>query len=305
MNASRLQNTPSSLQCAALVVHKPTGITSHTLNKRVARAIGADKAGHTGTLDKAAEGLMIILTGKATRLSRFFLSLDKQYRAVFALGVETTTLDAEGEQSKTMPPPSQAEFSKAFEAYKGEIEQRPPLYSAVHVDGKRAWQRAKHEPTLMLKPRTIRIYDSQIVDFNTQEHHATCTFSVSSGTYIRSIARDITHACNSCGHLHALVRTHIADLALDEATTLADIEAGNYQHALVPADLLLRRVRTVDIVHSDDASLRKALIHGISPEIITKRKAAQLPVMLYDTEGFLGMWEFARGAWRSVVHMGA
>lgn len=306
MNNNGIAQDPEPyVDFSALLVHKPVGITSHTLTKRVSRCVGALKAGHTGTLDKAASGLMIVLLGKATKLSRFFLSLDKDYRAVFALGAETTTLDSEGQCIKIMPPPSEEAFTKAFHSYKGVIEQRPPLYSALHVDGTRAYQRAKEDPTLTLAPRTVTIYESQIVSFDSTEQRATCTFTVSSGTYIRSIARDVTDACNSCGHLQALLRTRIATISLDEATTLNDIEEGNYTHALFPADTLLRRIQEVDVVHSDAATLRKALVYGISPDIVTTRDESQIPVMLYDNEGFLGMWEFARGAWRVVMHMGS
>ncbi len=302
-NSCSLNNQNSQIYFSALVVHKPIGITSHTLTKRVARFLGISKAGHTGTLDKAASGLMIVLLGKATKFSRFFLSLDKEYRAVFALGVETTTLDSEGTETKSAIAPSEESFTKAFDSYKGVIEQRPPLYSAVHINGKRAWHYAKTNPTLIIPPRKVIIYNSQIILFDSSQHRAVCTFQVSSGTYIRSIVRDITEACNSYGHLQALQRTHIASINLNEAVTLDDIEMGNYKRSQFSPDILLRRVRKVDVVYSDNIKLRRALFYGISPEIITTRNESQIPVMLYDKEGFVGMWEFTCGTWKIVMHM--
>ncbi len=231
----------SSLPSIALLVNKPEGITSHTLTKKISHHFSL-KAGHTGTLDKFATGLMIILLGKATKLSQFFMGLNKTYEAIIKLGEQTSTLDPEGTLEKTRPLPQREEFEKAFNNYKGALDQEPPIYSAIHICGKRAWRYAQSGDQVSIPKRRVKVLSSGITMW--KEPFVHCMFSVSSGTYIRSLARDIALASNTVAYVYKLKRTQIHSIHLSEAVSLKDIEKKQYNNAFIPADTLLSRVNS-------------------------------------------------------------
>ncbi len=198
-----------------LLLHKPTGITSFASLAPVKRVLGK-KVGHAGTLDKFAEGLMVVLTGSFTKLNVLVSNLDKRYIATIKFGIETSTLDPEGEIIGTGPVPTLEVIEQALaHSYQGTIDQRPPQYSAIHIDGKRAHALARSGHDFEVPSRQVTLYETTIIDwkppFLTLEVHC------SKGTYIRSLARDIAQTCNSRGHLVALTRTAIGPYRLEDA----------------------------------------------------------------------------------------
>ena len=208
---------------AVLLVDKAEGITSFDCLSRIKRNVNK-KTGHCGTLDKFAHGLLVVLCGCYTHMVPAFMGLDKTYEAVIEFGKMTDTLDPEGEVIETAPVPSEEAVRKAVEAMTGPIDQVPPVYSAIHVNGKRSYQMAregKTEPKLEARPVVIR--SAEILAW--EEPFLTVRLNVSKGTYIRSYARDIGHACGSCAYVKSLYRIKIGPFSVDEAFRFDDTQS--------------------------------------------------------------------------------
>jgi tRNA pseudouridine55 synthase len=204
-----------------VLVDKPTGPTSHDVVDVVRHAYGTRRAGHAGTLDPFASGLLIVLVGRATRLSRYLVGLPKRYTGSIALGVETDTADHTGEVIgagngwRSLP---DADVMSAMEALTGRLLQHPPAHSAKKLDGERAYRRARRGETVELEPREIDVRrfdmtarDADRVDF---------TADVSSGTYVRALARDLGRALGCGAHLAALRRTEVGSFSVDAAVAV-------------------------------------------------------------------------------------
>jgi len=196
-----------------ILFNKPSGITSFDALRDIKRVLGTGKVGHTGTLDKFASGLLIVLAGKALRLSRWFTHCDKKYTGKIHFGIETDTLDPEGKIIAQAPPPSLKDTEKALSQFTGDIMQAPPAYSAIHINGKRASSLARSGELPEMKKRPVTIYKTELVSWNPP--FAEIFVHCSSGTYIRSLARDIAAAAGSRAHLCALLRTDIAGFKLE------------------------------------------------------------------------------------------
>ena len=248
-----------------LLLHKQCGVTSFEALKPVKRALGSHKIGHTGTLDKFAQGLLIVLAGSALKLSSFFTNCDKHYEAVIHFGRETDTLDPEGAVIKEAGLQDKAVLEAALEKYRGHIMQTPPLYSAVHVNGRRAHEIARSGETAELKERAITIYKLELCDY--QPPFAKIAVCCSAGTYIRSLARDIAYAANSCAHLAELVRTRQGAFQLQHATAGDDDAA--LRAALQPIDKQTLEKLNIAVVDISEKA-RQAVRHGQKPEIIFK-----------------------------------
>jgi len=154
-----MKPVPSGL----ILLHKPPGITSFDSLRDIKRLLGTGKAGHTGTLDKFAEGLLLVLTGRALKLSRWFTGCDKQYEGTICFGVETETLDPEGDTVATAPLPSRDTVEHALSQFCGEIEQAPPAYSAIHINGERASVLARRGESPEMKKRPVNIYRLELL----------------------------------------------------------------------------------------------------------------------------------------------
>jgi len=207
----RRDNAPSGL----ILLHKQPGVTSFDALRDIKRALNTGKAGHTGTLDKFAEGLLLVLIGRALKLSQWFTHCDKQYEGVMRFGAETDTLDPEGDVIAEAPAPNRGAVEAALAQFRGDIEQAPPAYSAIHIDGERASALARRGDAPVMRKRPITIYKLELLSW--EPPLARIFVHCSSGTYIRSLARDIALAVNSRAHLTALVRTQVAGFKLEDA----------------------------------------------------------------------------------------
>jgi len=203
------------MESGLIIFDKPPGVTSFDALRGIKRALGTGKVGHTGTLDKFAGGLLLVLTGKALKLSRWFSGCDKKYTGIIHFGVETDTLDLEGKEIAKADLPLQGDVEKALLKFTGVILQEPPVYSAIHVNGKRASSLARNGNAPEMKKREITIHKIELLSW--QPPFAEIFVHCSSGTYIRSLARDIALAVNSRGHLKSLLRTDIAGFSLEMA----------------------------------------------------------------------------------------
>ena len=191
-----------------LLMDKKEGVTSFSSLYPIKKEHKGEKVGHAGTLDKFASGLMVVFIGTATRLNPVFSSFGKKYRGRLKFGAETDTLDPEGNIVKESSYiPMLEEIEKILPTFIGKQLQTPPLYSALHVDGKRAYQIARKGEELEMKPREIEISSLDIVSY--KDGILECETNVSKGTYIRSLARDIAYRLNTCGHLVSLRRLEV------------------------------------------------------------------------------------------------
>ena len=198
-----------------LLMDKKEGVTSFSSLYPIKKEHKGEKVGHAGTLDKFASGLMVVFIGTATRLNPVFSSFGKKYRGRLKFGAETDTLDPEGNIVKESSYiPMLEEIEKILPTFIGKQLQTPPLYSALHIDGKRAYQIARKGLDVKMEPREIEIstldivsYKDGILEFET---------NVSKGTYIRSLARDIAYRLNTCGHLVSLRRLEVGPFTLED-----------------------------------------------------------------------------------------
>lgn len=217
-----------------VLLAKQSGLTSFSALWQVKNALSTKKIGHTGTLDTFADGLLVALVGRLTRLVPFITDCDKTYVARVAFGVETDTLDPEGRAVKTGDFPSLTRVLDSLPSFTGEILQRPPAYSAVHVDGKRASDRARSGETVEPRERAITVHSLKVLRLfapdgdtvlsaNNDSRIAFLDLEIrcSKGTYVRSLARDIANAAHSVGHLSALRRLAIGPFDLNDAAGFA------------------------------------------------------------------------------------
>jgi tRNA pseudouridine55 synthase len=267
--------TPTAEATGLLLVDKPAGITSHDVIAIVRRAIGSHRVGHAGTLDPFATGLLVVLTGRGTRLIPYIDGEPKVYEATIRLGVETDTDDAAGAPVRGAEPPSDAAISAAVAQLTGEIEQIPPAYSAKQVSGVRAYAAARRGAPLDLQPVRVTVNGWRLNgrDGDRLEARITC----SGGTYIRALARDLGRLSNSAAHLSALRRVRSGAFAVDDAITMHELRAG-----IVRMRPLRDAIPSLPIQQVDSAELTRVL-HGNSVEART----AGTRVALVDTDDAL------------------
>ncbi|OQX29121.1 MAG: tRNA pseudouridine(55) synthase TruB [Spirochaeta sp. LUC14_002_19_P3] len=236
------------------LLDKPPGISSFAALGELKRRIGTKKVGHAGTLDPFASGLLIALSGKMTRAAFLAEGLPKEYEAIFRFGEETDTLDTEGKVIAAAAVPEYETIADAASLFRGEIKQVPPVYSAIKVKGKRAYQSARQGQTVELPPRGVFIHTFEILSW--QPPDLAVRIKCSKGTYIRSIARDMGIACGSRAHCLRLCRTAIDPFRVDEAA----------ENGIAPRDFF-HRIGIVE--YSADSKTASALREGKPPEETT------------------------------------
>ncbi len=208
-----------------LLVNKPKGMSSHDVVAYARRVTGIKKIGHGGTLDPNATGLLILGIGRegTKQLGTISKGLDKTYEAEIVLGFTSTTDDPEGELTHISDErPSITQIELVLGKFTGELTQTPPIYSAIKVDGKKAYNEARKGRSIILPARSVTIHELKLVKYDYPDLNIIC--KVSSGTYIRALARDIGEALGVGGYLANLRRTRIGDYNLDDAIELAEIE---------------------------------------------------------------------------------
>lgn len=199
-----------------VLLNKPAGVTSFQALRPVKQLLPKkSKVGHTGTLDQFATGLLPVLIGKATRLVPLFSNFDKSYRGKVRFGEKTETLDPESEPEPMGEPPSLDELVAALPRFVGSIEQVPPAYSAVHVDGERAYRRVLRGEKVRIPSRTVTVYALELLSYDPPD--AEFLIRCSKGTYVRSLARDIGEACGCGAYVTSLSRERVGPFRLEEA----------------------------------------------------------------------------------------
>jgi tRNA pseudouridine55 synthase len=284
-----------------LLLNKKPGLTSFDSLAAIKKAFATGKAGHTGTLDKFASGLLLVLVGKGVKLVPLFEDCVKEYTGTVSFGEETDTLDPEGLVIARGKVPSRDEVEAVLPAFRGDILQSPPVYSAIHVNGRRAYELSREGKIPEMKKRPIAIFELEILSW--APPLAEIRVACSSGTYIRSLARDIALAAGSRAHLSALRRTKIGVFRLEDAV---DCDDPNLAEALRPLDKALFQALSLPCFFIDDEA-EEAFIHGRPldgiltmgippPEVFLSNGRAGV-FSKEETERLLGFIERKGGKW--------
>jgi tRNA pseudouridine55 synthase len=275
-----------------VLLDKPISYGSNQVLQRVKRLYQARKAGHTGSLDQLASGLLPICLGEATKFSGYLLNSDKRYKAVFRLGATTTTGDAEGEVSeiRTFVPFSRQQLEAVIPRFIGEIEQIPPMHSAIKIKGQRLYKLAHQGLEIERAPRRITIYSLELVDCG--DDSMAVDVLCSKGTYIRTLAEDIGEALGCGAHVQALRRTAVGPFEASQMISLADLEAlaetglEALDGVLVPMEAALSDWPAVSLPENAAYYLQKG------QPVLVPRAPTRGWVRLYAAQGdFLGVGE--------------
>lgn len=266
-----------------LLVNKPKGLGSSSLVYKLRRILETKDIGHCGTLDPLAEGLMIIVIGKALKISRFLLENRKEYIATLKLGILTPTLDLESDivEKKEVPNYSEKEVKDVLKSFLGKSLQTPPLYSALSVNGKKLYEYARNNQNIEVKSREIEIHNITLLEFKNDE----IKFKVdcSKGTYIRSLCLDIAKKLGNIGCMTSLIRTKSGEYLIENSYTLEDIEKGEFN--LISIENALKSSFNIQIASEDEL---KEIKHGHYINKITRGKTLYLD----KDRNPLGMYEY-------------
>lgn len=270
-----------------VLLDKPLGLSSNVALQKVKRLFGARKAGHTGSLDPLATGLLPVCLGQATRFSGYLLDSDKGYRVAGRLGARTATGDAEGEVVETCEwrHLDREGFAATLEAFLGRIEQVPPMYSALKQGGERLYRKARRGEDVARAPRRIEIYELALATWAPPDF--ALQVRCSKGTYVRTLVEDVARHAGSCAHVTALRRFAAGPFDEADMHTLAQLEelagAGRLADAVLPCDTALVALPALRLSQEDAARIRQ----GRPVEQPAEDEGALL--RLYSGEEFLGV----------------
>ncbi len=272
--------------CGILLLDKPAGLSSNAALQRVRRVLGADKAGHVGSLDPLATGMLPICLGEATKVAGEILSGRKRYRFAIGLGSRTATGDTEGSVVETAPVPvlDEAQIGRVLQAFLGSQSQIPPMYSAIKREGQPLYRLARAGIEVQREPRNIEIFELCRVGF--EGSHLKLEALCSKGTYIRTLAEDIARKLGTCGHVTELRRLFVEPFEDEAMETLEGLSAQPWAHPprILPADWPLRHLPAALL----DATQTSMMLHGQS--VVSGGSHAEGTVRLYAPgEEFLGL----------------
>ena len=210
-----------------IIINKPKGCTSHDIVYK-AKRIFNEKVGHTGTLDPNATGVLPLLIGKGTEISKYLINHDKTYEAILQLGEKKDTADSEGktieEQNVTSEMLSEVNVKKVLQSFEGHQEQIPPMYSAIKVNGKKLYEYARKGQTVELKPRKIEIYKMELLNIDIQNKTIEFRVDCSKGTYIRTLCENIAERIGTVGYMKELKRTRVGEFKIEDEITIQELE---------------------------------------------------------------------------------
>jgi tRNA pseudouridine55 synthase len=281
MNSQDIKNAISGV----LVVDKPVGMTSHDVVQAIRNGTGLRRAGHTGTLDPRASGVLVILVGPAVRLSEYVSASDKRYQAIIRLGSATDTFDSEGKFTRSDTPVNvtETQFEEVLQTFVGEIEQTPPPYSAVKVQGRKAYEMAREGEEVELAPRIIQVHHLEVLEWAPPE--VVVDVHCSSGTYVRSLANDLGEKLGCGAYLVGLRRTKSGRFSLRDATPLRKLQesftAGNWYQYLIPAAEALGDWTAIELSPDEVEAVR----HGHRVKV--KGETTEIKVRGVSTQGEL------------------
>lgn len=273
-----------------LNINKHSGPTSHDIVNEIRRIVGQKRVGHAGTLDPMASGVLVVCLGRATRIVEYLMGGEKEYRAKIALGAATDTQDSTGTviDRQDASHIKREMLEEAAAAFVGDIDQIPPMVSAVKHQGQRLYKLARQGQTVERQPRQVTIYSIRIEDFEAESMSATLLVRCSSGTYIRTLCADIGERLGYGAHMSGLVRTRVGRFVIDEAVSIDGLrvaEAGDrVGDYLVPIDRALD-MPAVSVTKED----AERLIHGLSVECETGMDPGQTVQVLAESGELLAI----------------
>lgn len=275
-----------------IVVNKSKNISSNKVLQQLKHLFNAQKAGHTGTLDPMATGVLPICFGRGTKIAQYLLDADKEYIATVKLGIETDSGDAEGNvvaENHIIPTLTESLIETVLEKFRGGISQVPPMYSALKYNGQPLYKLAREGKKVEIKPRNIRVYELELLDFS--ETTIKVRVKCSKGTYIRSLAIDIGKQLGCGGHLIALQRTQSGPFNLEQAFTLEQLKGLNFEEKIAS----IANIESVfvdkpiySLVEKDKDNLYKRGLLADKPNL-------DKTVRIYDDGKFVAIAEFEKG----------
>ena len=269
-----------------IVINKPIGCTSYNIVYRV-KKIFKEKVGHTGTLDPLATGVLPILIGKGTKLSNYLMEHDKEYIATLKLGKKTDTLDAEGEVIEEREVDdnifNRDKIDEVLNKFIGKIEQIPPLYSAIKVNGKKLYEYARNGQNVEVKPRQVEIYKINLLNIDKEQKEIKFKVNCSKGTYIRTLCLDIAEKLGSIGYMSSLQRTRVGRFKLEDAITIDELEKNEQNNEFLNKNLISIEAIFIDkeIINLDDT---KSFLNGVKIKI----KKEDGIYRIYNNNNFMG-----------------
>ncbi|MCE9525161.1 MAG: tRNA pseudouridine(55) synthase TruB [Planctomycetales bacterium] len=268
-----------------LNLKKPSGVTSRDVVNRVQRLVKPHKVGHAGTLDPLASGVLVVCLGPATRLIEYVQRMPKRYLATFLLGRQSETEDIEGPVTELVDPPvpTEAQIRASLPDFIGCIQQLPPAFSALKVEGKRAYEMARQGEIPDLKPRPIEVHSIDLIEYSYPE--ITLDIRCGSGTYVRSLGRDIARALGTEAVMSALSRTEIGPFHVSQALCGDDITPQSIDRAFVPPQSALGTMPTLAVSEQEEALLRNG--RQIQREVAYNLPSGQEEVALLTSTGRL------------------
>lgn len=290
------------------IIDKPPGMTSHDVVSRVRRIIRQKRVGHAGTLDPMATGVLPVVVGRATRLVEYLAEADKAYRASVLLGASSDTYDREGVITTTLDAvmPSSAEVERALEGFRGEIEQIPPMHSALKVGGQKLYDLARQGIEVERQARRINITRLDLEAY--MPPHLQLFVECSKGTYIRSLAYDLGSKLGTGALLEGLVRTRVGGFTLEDATTLEGLEAAfaenTWQESLKAPESILVGWQ----IYSIDEATEKAILQGKAVDLPNADPAKGATAAVRGQDGGLLAvveWNSAARLWQPKKVFGA
>ena len=276
-----------------LFINKPKGMTSFALCKDMRPVFGTRSIGHTGTLDPNATGVMVVLLDKATKANQFLTGVDKEYIATVELGYETDTLDIDGKitEEKEIMPFTRQELEEVLSSFLGVQKQMPPLTSAIRIKGKRLYEYQREGKEVEIPEREVEIRELELLEMKENEIVLRC--AVSSGTYIRSLARDIFARTGNLSTLKDLQRTRTGSVTIDMCDPYEEVVKGNYHlHSL--HDLLKARYYSLEAERPEDIRSGKPLPLSCEANRVYLYENDE-PLAVYERSADDGLFRSVRG----------
>ena len=230
-----------------LLINKDIGISSFGICSKVKKKLGIKKVGHSGTLDPNASGVMTILVGEGTKLSKVLVEHNKEYKACLKLGIKTQTADSEGkiiEEQQYSLSDKIDEIEACFRSFVGKLKQIPPMYSAIKVDGKKLYEYARKGKEVERKEREVEIFSICIDKIRKEDNEIDFTVSCSKGTYIRTLCEQIAEKLGTIGYMKSLIRTKVNDYTIEDSMTVEEMDS-------LTIEELEKRIITIEEVFKD------------------------------------------------------
>ena len=271
-----------------LVVNKPLGCTSHDIVYKIKKITG-EKVGHTGTLDQMAEGVLPILIGKGTLLSKYLINHDKKYIAEIQLGIKTDTADREGKviESKDVPNEvwNKEKIEQILNTFIGEQKQIPPMYSAIKVNGKKLYEYARMGKQIEVQPRKIKIYNMKLLDFSQENKQIKIEVYCGKGTYIRTLCEDISTKLGTVGYMKSLKRTNVGNFKIENSVELKESDNSNLkiiEENLISIEKVFEKYPKLEL---DDRKM-KLFLNGVK---LTQNNKDGVYRIYYKNKKFVGI----------------